>query len=236
MKKESAFQKIEKKVIEEEKKIGHEIRKDEKAAAHFIQSHTFKIIILTVVFGVLLGGLIYLTAIQDRVYIEKSEISAPIISLSPASSGILEKVFVKEGDIIPANTVVAQVSGSQIRSEIGGLVIKVQDTPGQIVSQQTPIVQMIDQNKLRVVGHLAEDKGLKDIHNGQHVVFTVDAFGSEKFNGTVESISPASRDSAILFSISDKRPEKEFDVKIKYDNSVYSQFKNGMSAKMWVYK
>ncbi len=236
MKKESAFQKIEKKVIEEENKIGHEIKKDEKAAARFIKSHTFKIILLIVVFGVLLGALIYLTAIQDRVYIEKSEISAPVISLSPASSGILEKVLVKEGDIIPANTVVAQVSGSQIRSEIGGLVINVLDTPGQIVSQLTPVVQMIDPNKLEVVGKIEEDKGLKDIRNGQNVIFTVDAFGSKQYKGTVDSVSPTSVQSDIVFSISDKRQEKEFDVSVKFDTTAYPELKNGMSAKMWVYK
>jgi hypothetical protein len=42
--------------------------------------------------------------------------------------------------------------------------------------------------------------------------------------------------SDIVFSISDKREEKEFEVKATFDADAYPELKNGMSAKMWVYK
>jgi multidrug resistance efflux pump len=95
---------------------------------------------------------------------------------------------------------------------------------------------MIEPKELRIVGHIAEDKGLADIKLGQKVVFTVDAFGSKEYSGVVSSISPTSRNSDIVFSISDKRQEQEFDVKVSYDVKSAPELKNGMSARMWIYK
>ena len=236
MAKESTIIRLEKGIKKEEKILSHDIKKEEKGILWFFQSHSFKIILLVAVFLLLNGSIIYLSVTHNRISIEKSEISAPIISLSSASQGILDKVLVKEGDRVSADMVVAQVAGVPIKAKIDGIVIFVQNTPGQIVSSQTPIVKMVDPQQFRVVGHIQEDKGLSDIKPGQDVIFTVDAFGSQEFKGIVESITPTSRDTAITFSISDKRPEKEFDVKVKYDVNLYPQFKNGMSAKMWVYK
>jgi hypothetical protein len=39
-----------------------------------------------------------------------------------------------------------------------------------------------------------------------------------------------------VFSISDKREEREFEVRAIYDTNAYPELKNGMSAKMWIYK
>ena len=154
---------------------------------------------------------------QGVVSIDTSEISAPIIILAPQTPGVLEKVFVTEGQLIPADVIVAQVSGLSIRSKIEGLVISVQDTPGQIVGSSTPVVRMIDPKELKVVGHLEENKGLSDVHVGQKVSFSVDAFGSKKYYGVVDSISPTSRQSDVVFSISDNRQENYFNVYVKFD-------------------
>jgi len=62
----------------------------------------------------------------------------------------------------------------------------------------------------------------------------VDAFDSKQFTGTVEEISQTSDQSSVVFSISDKRDEKNFSIKVKYDN--YPELLNGMSAKAWIYK
>ena len=234
--KENQILKLEKNLKKEEHILQGELKKEEKGIMWFFQSHSFRIILLVAVFILLNGAIIYLSVNNNRVYIEKSEINAPIITLSPANAGILDKVLVKEGDRVYADMIVAQVNGVPIKSKIDGLVIAVQNTPGQLVSSQTPIVKMINPNEFRVVGHIQEDKGLLDIKPGQEVIFTVDAFGSQEFRGLVESVVPTARDTSIAFSISDKRPEKEFDVKIRYDTSTYSDFKNGMSAKMWIYK
>jgi hypothetical protein len=93
---------------------------------------------------------------------------------------------------------------------------------------------MIDPRELRVIGQLEEDKGLKDVHVGQQATFTVDAFGSRTFYGIVDSVSPTSRESGIVFNISDKRETKSFDIKIRFDINAYPELKNGMSAKMTI--
>jgi len=66
--------------------------------------------------------------------------------------------------------------------------------------------------------------------------FTVDAFGSKKFFGIVDEISPISDQSGIVFNISDKREVKQFDIKVRFDIKAYPQLKEGMSAKIIIYK
>jgi multidrug resistance efflux pump len=128
------------------------------------------------------------------------------------------------------------VDGRKILAKTSGLVTSVQNTPGQMVSGQSAVVQMYDPTKLRVIGHIQEDQGLSSIRIGQKVIFTVDAFGSKQFTGTVENIGNLADQSSLAFTISDKRQEKQFDVTVVFDPSAYPELTNGMSAKMWVYK
>ena len=79
-------------------------------------------------------------------------------------------------------------------------------------------------------------KGLKDIKVGQTVVFTVDAFGSKEYPGIVNEISPTSNQGDIVFNISGARQEMDFNVKVRFDEAQYPELKNGMSAKLWIYK
>lgn len=234
--KESELKRIEKGLAKEQHMIQSEVKQEEKGLAWFIKSHTFKILLAVIIFIILIAGLLYLVNTQGRTYIDTAEVSAPIITLSPAAPGILDKVFVKAGDLIPSDMTVAEVNSIPIKSKIDGLVISVQNTPGQVVNSQTPVVQMIDPKELRVVGHIEENKGLDQIYIGQKVIFTIDAYGSREFNGTVESISPMPDESAIAFSISNNRAEKQFDVKVRFDINSLPELRNGMSARMWVYK
>jgi multidrug resistance efflux pump len=192
--------------------------------------------IIIVLIGAIVGGYIYWQALQSRIYIEKSEISAPIITISAQQSGVLEKIRVNEGDNVGKGKVVAQVGSQLLETKTSGIVVYVKNTPGQTVTSQDAIVKMIDPAEMRVIGRIEEDKGLKDIKVGQRVIFTVDAFGSKEYAGIVDSIASSSRQSDIVFSISDKRQQKEFEVNVKFDVSKYPDLKNGMSAKMWVFK
>jgi multidrug resistance efflux pump len=196
----------------------------------------------------LLAGLIVVLAIavfisieywlylQSMVYIEKSEVYTPIISLSPGAPGTLDEIYVKEGEAVSVDQDLAKVGNQLIRSKTTGIITSVQNTPGQMVSPQNPVIQMVDPQSLRVIGHIEEDKGLSEIHVGQRVVFTIDTFGSKQYEGTVESIGETADQSDVVFSISDKRQERTFDVKVTFDINAYPELKNGMSAKMWVYK
>jgi len=181
-------------------------------------------------------ALIYWRFTSNQVSIDKSLISAPQISLAPQAGGVLQEVYVHEGDEISANTPVARVGTELIKSQVAGEVLTVQNNIGKLIAPGETVVTMIDPQQLRVVGEIDEDKGLSSIAVGDPVTFTVDAFGSQKFSGVVDEISPTSNQTGIVFNISDKRATQQFDVKVRFDINAYSQLKNGMSARMWVYE
>lgn len=185
------------------------------------------------------GGLLYWNDLQSKVYVENSQITAPVISIVPASSGIIDELYVSVGDHVRKDQTLAKVGDEVLVAKTDGIITGVENTPGHLVNpvmDTTPVITMIDTRELRVNGRVQEDKGLKDIAPGQRVEFTVDAFPSNRYQGTVEKIAPSSRVGDIVFSISDKRQEQEFDVKVLYDVNAYPELKNGMSAKMWIYK
>ena len=192
--------------------------------------------------GILIGSIVlaimgvYLIYMQNEIYSDKAEIVAPQVDLSSQAGGVLQEVFVKPGDQVLENDVVARVDNELLKAKSDGLITAVNDDIGKNFNRGEVIVSMVDPKDLRVVAHLDEDKGLKDVQVGQRVTFTVDAFGSQKYFGTVDEISDTSRDSAVVFSISDKREVKQFDVKIRFDGTAYPELKNGMSAKVWIYK
>ena len=182
------------------------------------------------------GGLLYWNDLQSKVYVENSQITAPVISLTPDTSGAINELYVSVGDPVKRDQILAKVGDEVIRAKTSGVVTGVEDTPGQTVTALSPVVSMIDTRKLRVVGRVEEDKGLKDIYPGQYVEFTVDAYPSSQYQGVVEKVAPAAREGDVVFSISDKRQEQEFDVTVSYDVTAYPELKEGMSAKMWIYK
>lgn len=182
------------------------------------------------------AGLLYWNDVQSKIYVENSQITAPVISLSPSSSGVIDQLYVSVGDQVRRNQILAKVGDEVLSAKTDGVITSIEDTPGQRVTALTPVISMIDTQKLRVVGRIKEDKGLRDLSPGQHVEFTVDAFPSSQYQGVVEKIAPASRTGDIVFSISSKRQEQEFDVTVSYDVTAYPELKNGMSAKMWISK
>jgi multidrug resistance efflux pump len=191
--------------------------------------------IIVALIAALAGGFIYWQIISKRVYVDAASIVAPEIDLSPSQAGILEGVYVNEGDAVNANQTVARVGDDLIQTKVAGIIVSVPDTVGAQVNPGTPVVTMIDPTQLRVVGQVDENKGLDRIQVGDPVTFTVDAFGSKQFSAVVDEISPTSQQSQVVFNISDQRQEQQFDVKARFDTTAYAQLKNGMSARMWIY-
>jgi len=224
------------KLVEEEKQILNEIKKEEKTLKN-IES---KMWVLIALFALLIvssiASIAYWQISSKRIYTDKADIEAPNISLSPIASGVLQEVYVNVGDQINSNTIVAKVGNELIKSKSSGIVTKVDESIGKTINAGSEVVTVIDPNELRVVAHIDEDKGLSDISIGDQVNFTVDAFGGKTYQGIVDEISPTSRQNDIVFSISDKRETKVFDIKIRFDNEVYKELRNGMSAKVWIYK
>jgi multidrug resistance efflux pump len=181
------------------------------------------------------GAGTYLWVTGQRVYIENSTIEAPEIDLAPMTGGILEDMYVTEGDPVAPNQVVARVGDELIKAKVAGIVTKADAAIGENVGSGDTVVAMIDPDQLRVVGQIDENKGLDRIQAGQYAVFTVDAFGSQKFQGVVDEVSPQAQPSDVVFQISDEREEQIFDVKVRFDTADYAQLKDGMSARLYVY-
>lgn len=196
------------------------------------------IIVAMIVVGGAIGG-VYWYVYTKTISIDQSLISAPLVNLSPVNSGMLEEVFVKVGDVVAVDEPVARVGDEIVKAKTAGEIVTVDTNIGEYENAftgQAIVATMIDPTQLRVVGHLEEDKGLADVHVGDRATFTVDAFGSETFQGVVDEVSPTSRQSDVVFNISDQRPTNQFDVKVRFDPQKYPQLKNGMSARIWIYK
>jgi hypothetical protein len=183
-----------------------------------------------------IGAIAFLTVSNKTVYIENSTIEAPETTLAPTAVGTLMSVYVNVGDVIPANTVVAEVGTQLITSTTGGLVITTNTNIGSQIPAGTAVVTTIDPTQLRVDGRLEEDKGLADVAVGDQAKFTVDAFPGKTYYGVVSEVSPTSRVADVVFQVSDQREEQDFDVQVAYDLTKYPELKNGMSAKIWAYK
>ena len=191
---------------------------------------------LVIVIGGGLAAASYFAVSSKTVYIEKAQVEAPVISLAPTAGGTLRTLSVKAGDTVPGGFIVAQVGVELVKTTMGGLIISTDGDVGKLIPAGHTVVEMIDPAALRVVGQVQEDKGLADIKVGQSAVFTIDAFGSKKFVGVVDEISPAAESGDVVFSVSDKRQEQNFNVKVRFDTTAYPELRQGMSAKIWVYK
>ena len=221
------------KILAEEKKILAE----EKGLLKKMQRNMWLTSgILALVVIAVIGFGVYLIAAQKRVSIENATISAPSVDLTSRTGGVLQQVFVNEGDIVSANTVVARVGTELIKTIAAGQVITVNNNIGKSFSAGQAIVTVINPSELRAVGKLQEDKGLSDVRIGQRATFTVDAFGGKTYEGIIDEISPTAHQGDVVFNISDKRQEQDFDVKVRFDVNKYPELKNGMSAKITVYK
>jgi multidrug resistance efflux pump len=208
--------------------------------ARRIRSHPrFRQGLVVLIILIAIAGILYWNDLESKIYIENAQITAPEISLNPETPGVIDELYVSVGDQVKRDQILAKVGDEIIHARTHGVIIGIRNTPGQIVNpllDSRPVISMIDTRELRLTGRVKEDKGLKDIRPGQYVEFTVDAFPSSQYRGTVERVAPAAREGDIVFSISDKRQEQEFDVTVSYDVTAYPELKDGMSAKMWIYK
>ena len=196
------------------------------------------VIVAIVVIGGVGAGLYYYVS-SKTVYIDLSQIQAPLINLSPTNSGVLQAMYVNPGDVVTANQPIALVGNQVVEAQTAGEIVTTNDNIGQYMNTMTgagTVATMIDPTQLRVVGNLDENKGLDNVVVGDPATFTVDAFGGEQFKGVVDEVAPTSEQSSVVFNISDERPTNQFAVYVRFDPTQYPQLKNGMSAKIWVYK
>lgn len=195
----------------------------------------FIIIAFLICLVIVLGAYWYVSA--KTVYIDLSEIQAPVISLSPAASGQLQAVFVNVGETVTANQPIARVGDEVVESQTSGEIVSVDQNIGEFenaMTGQAVVATMIDPTQLRVVGRLDEDKGLSAVNVGDVAKFTVDAFGSKEYYGVVDEIGQIAQGDTTS-NIFSQRPTDQFNVYVRFDPARYPELKDGMSARIWVY-
>jgi len=192
------------------------------------------LILVLVILTVVIGYVFYQLR-TSRIFIDDSLVDAPAITISPTISGRLTELDVYEGEKVSKGDSLAIVGGQTLYAETNGLITSTNKQIGSLVSSQTPVVQLIRSEDMRIAGTLDENKGLSDIVVGQVVSFTVDALPGKTFWGYVDEISPTAKSTQNAFSISSERPTQQFVVYAKFDGAQYPAIKNGMSAKMTIF-
>ncbi len=190
-------------------------------------------IVLMIIFA---GGFLFWKQTSSVIQIDTAYISAAAINLGPQTAGILTEMYVDVGNNVLPNTPLARVGNETIMAQVAGVVTAVDRELGKTFNPGQTVVTMINPLDLRVVGKIDENKGLSSLFVGEPTTFTIDAFGSKVFTGVIDKISPTSDVSGVSFSLSDARPTEQFDVSVRFDASVHPEFKNGMSARITVYK
>ena len=192
------------------------------------------LLILTTISG-LLGGFIYWQLTKDVIKIDTSYLDAPVVHIAATSGGALNALYVREGEQVPANTPVALVGAETIYAKETGIVSSAPEVLGAFFAPGQTVVSIVANQKMRLVGTLDETGGLDKVAPGQRVSFTVDAFPGRTYQAVVDEVSPTSSATGVVFSISDKRPVKQFNVYMRFDSTRYPELKTGMSARAWVH-
>ncbi|HZE87050.1 MAG TPA: biotin/lipoyl-binding protein [Methylomirabilota bacterium] len=206
-----------------------------KTVSLFKNKNFLKKVGIILVVLLVIGGAIFFLKTTNRVFIDNSIIAAPVITISPTTSGKLKELDVTEGQKVAKGDTLAVVGGETIRTDTDALVILSNNQIGSSVGPQTQLMQLIRPIDVRVAGTLDENKGLNTIHVGQVVSFTVDAFPGKTYWGYVDEVSPTAKQTQLSFSISNERPTQQFIIYARFDTTKYPEIKNGMSAKMTVF-
>ncbi len=189
---------------------------------------------IVIIFG-LLFVFLYWLSVRDTVFIENSYLSAPVADISPTTPGMLNALYVKEGDTVAPNSQIALVGSEILYAKDGGIIASTPEVLGSYYEPGQTVISVVDNSDMTVIGSVDETKGLKNISVGDRATFTVDTYPGKTYEGVVAEISPVSEDTGVVFSISDERPVNKFDIKVSFDDSKYSELKSGMSAKITVY-
>ena len=115
-----------------------------------------------VIFG-LLGLFLFWQEESSSVFIENSNLEAPIINLAPSSGGVLNALYVKEGQAVPADAQVALVGSQIISAQDGGIVSSAPEVLGSYFSPGQTVVSVVNDQQMKVVGQIDETKGLDKI-------------------------------------------------------------------------
>jgi membrane fusion protein (multidrug efflux system) len=104
------------------------------------------------------------------------------------------------------------LANTSVVSPSDGFVAQRNVDPGAWVSQNAPVVSVVDISSLRLVANVVE-KDLKAVNAGDPAVVEVDAYPGEKFNGRIARVSPILDPATRTASMEIEIPNREFKLK-----------------------
>ena len=113
----------EKRILAEEKEILKEVKKEESALKRLTKNVWVTSMLLGVIILGAVAGIVYWRVSSARISTDNALVSAPVTDLAPTVSGTLNNIFVNVGDLVPADTVVAQVGNELLKTKTASEVV-----------------------------------------------------------------------------------------------------------------
>jgi HlyD family secretion protein len=150
---------------------------------------------LIIISGLVIYGLF--TVIQNSLsngLVVSGTIEAKEVNLGVVTGGVVDQVFVEEGESVRKDqllAIVKNVSGGasgSLRSPINGIVLMRAAEPGEITTAGGSLLVVADLNIVTLTVFVPEDK-YGQVYLGRDYPVTVDSFPNMVFTGTVTRIS-----------------------------------------------
>lgn len=134
---------------------------------------------------------------KDGALVVSGAIEATEVRLASEYGGIVDEVYVVEGEPVAANQTVASMrpnasthgsSRERIRTPIAGVVLYRSFEPGEFATPGAPLITVADLSHLTLTVYVPEDRYGQVTLGGAYSV-TVDSFPTEAFTGTVRHIA-----------------------------------------------
>ena len=152
---------------------------------------TRKMVIIAASVVLLIGLGIAAYFIYDGIFYyqtDNAKVDTTIFQLNANSSGKLTKVYVAKGDQVKAGQALARVdTNPMIVSSVDGTVTDVKLQEGDYVTPANIVAVVARTADIYITANV-EETNILNIHKGQSVVVSLDAYG-RSFNGIVDDIS-----------------------------------------------
>lgn len=138
---------------------------------------------------------------------DDATIAGNIASIASTSTGTVGAVTASVGSVVKAGDPVMTLitpSGATITvaSPIHGTIINLSAIPGEVLPAGQPVGSVVDLGALSVTAYV-EETHINDVHIGQGVDITVDAYSGTTLHGRVTRILPATASSFSLIPTTD---------------------------------
>ena len=195
------------------------------------------VVALVILLGLASYYLVWPAISKDGALVVSGTVEATEVQLASELGGVVDEVYVAEGDRVAANQNVVSVQPSnssrgssheRIRTPIAGTVLYRSVEPGEFASPGAPLITVADLDRLTLTVYVPEDRyGL--ILLGESYPVTVDSYPATVFTGTVSHIADRAEFTPRNVQTTDSRKTTVFAIKLALGQNG-GQLKPGMPA------